>query len=315
MLIDKLLSDLDVRVEPFTLCLLSAGWRLRLPGPPTVMLHFVLEGRGVVRGPDGEPHPIAPYWLAVVPHGATHSLEPLGEVVHERRIRPPPAGATVPNLVAGSSEEAEMVVACGLVQVLYGDSLGIFDRLDELLVVDLSGRPEVRAAFKGILAEQSAPGPGSQMMQSALMSQCLVELFRSFERDPDRTVPWLAALEDPSVARALDRILENPALNHTVDSLADVACLSRSAFARRFNDAFGVPPMRLVHDIRMHRAARLLRGCPTMTIHAVAHLVGYTSRSHFSRGFKEHYGVTPAEYRTASDVAGTEIEEAGPYPR
>jgi len=38
VLLDKLLANLAVDVEPFALCLLSAGWRLRLPGPADVMI-------------------------------------------------------------------------------------------------------------------------------------------------------------------------------------------------------------------------------------------------------------------------------------
>ncbi len=69
MLLDKLLTNLAVHVEPFARCMLSTGWRLALPGPPEVMLHFVLEGHGAIRGLDGKTDPIAPYWLAVVPAG------------------------------------------------------------------------------------------------------------------------------------------------------------------------------------------------------------------------------------------------------
>ena len=58
MLIDKLLSHVSIRVEPFAVCLLDSGWRLRLPGPPDTEFHFVLQGRGLLRGPEGEAHPV-----------------------------------------------------------------------------------------------------------------------------------------------------------------------------------------------------------------------------------------------------------------
>ena len=37
MLLDKLLSYVQVRVEPFAACLLDSSWRVRLPGPPDAM--------------------------------------------------------------------------------------------------------------------------------------------------------------------------------------------------------------------------------------------------------------------------------------
>ena len=45
-------------------------------------------------------------------------------------------------------------MACGIVNLSYGDSLGLFERLDEIIVADLSGYPQVRLAFEGILTEQ-----------------------------------------------------------------------------------------------------------------------------------------------------------------
>lgn len=298
MLLDKLLSNLYVGVEPFSVCLVSTGWRLRLPGPPDVMLHFVLRGKGIVRGPDDRAHRLGPGWLVVVPKGVMHALESGDEVREERRIDPPPEGTPVPkNLVAGSFENPDLIVDCGLVHVRYGESIGLFDHLGEMLVIDLADSPQVRIAFEGIIAEQSQPGPGSEAMKAALMSQCLVHLLRSLCSDPSCPLPWLTALEDARLGRAIDQIFEEPGGRYTVDSLANLATMSRSAFTQHFTAAFGLPPMKLVHHIRMQRAANLLQQGEELSIDAVAHRVGFSSRSHFSRTFKRHYGVSPTELR------------------
>ena len=55
MILDKLLSNLSVEVEPFALCHIERGWRLRLPEPPVPLLHFVLKGEGAVSGSADRP--------------------------------------------------------------------------------------------------------------------------------------------------------------------------------------------------------------------------------------------------------------------
>ena len=99
--------------------------------------------------------------------------------------------------------------------------------------MDLSDRPEVSAAFRGILAEQNQAGPGSSAMTAALMTACLVHLFRRLAAGSGGSLPWVTALEDPRLGRAIDRMLDKPAADYTVDSLAETASMSRSAFAER----------------------------------------------------------------------------------
>jgi AraC-like DNA-binding protein len=83
-----------------------------------------------------------------------------------------------------------------------------------------------------------------------------------------------------------------------VESLAEAASMSRSAFADRFAAAFDRTPMSLVNHVRMQRAAHLLQQSDALSIDEIADRVGFSSRSHFSRAFKKHTGAAPAEFRT-----------------
>ena len=302
VLLDKLLDYVRVHAEPFATCLLSAGWRLRLPGPPEVMFHFVMQGSGYLRGPEGALLPLERFSLAVVPKGTQHSLECGQEIESEEVVQEPPADEGVVRLVAGIPTTAELRVACGTVSVTYGDSLGLFQRLQQIFVADLSGYPQVRLAFEGILAEQAGATQGSVALTRALMTQCIVYLFRYLTEQSDGRLPWLSGLEDPNLARAVDAIFERPEAAHTVDSLAEVAIMSRSVFAERFRAAFQSTPINFLHDVRLRRAAELLHGKGQTSIEQVAHRVGFNSRSHFSRAFKDHFGLSPAAFREGREV-------------
>ncbi|MBO20296.1 MAG: hypothetical protein CL732_07145, partial [Chloroflexi bacterium] len=96
-----------------------------------------------------------------MPHDAKHTLECGRDVQDERTIEAPPSGDGIVRLIAGSPASAEFRVACGVVNVTYGDTLGLFRRLYEVIVADLSDYPQVRSAFEGILAEQGGATEGS----------------------------------------------------------------------------------------------------------------------------------------------------------
>lgn len=290
MLLDKLLSNLDIQVEQFSLCQITPGKRLLVPDSSRVMLHFALAGEGFLRSGEIR-HALKRCSLAIVPKGVHHSLEPPGKIVRECKV----------DLDANpedSNEDPEVIVACGLVKVRYGAALGLFENLDNVLIEDLSDIPQVSDAFKEILAEQSSGAPGSDAMKAALMSQCIVHLFRHLCAQGYCNLPWLAALSDKGLAKALDLILQRPGDAHTVESLASVAAMSRSTFADSFSDAFGMTPMSLVRQTRLERAWKLLEQRHSMPVEAVGQRVGFSSRSHFSRAFKKHFGVTPLALRS-----------------
>lgn len=297
VVLDKLLANLSIEVQPFALCHVGAGWRLNLPPPPVPMLHYVLKGEGAVGGPGGL-RPISTSWMAIIPPDVNHLLQAAEPIEHELTIEPPPDGSPVCRLLGGAPTDASLLVACGLVNVRYGPGLDLFGHLRHVLMADMSGLPQVRAAFDGILAEQAGIAPGSVAMTHALMTQCLVQFLRRIGADD--ALPWLDALDDPRLGRVIDHILETPSAPHTVDTLAEAASMSRSAFAERFVAAFGQSPMALVGQVRMQHAAHLLRGDRTLSIDTVAGRSGYASRSHFSAAFRKHHGMSPTEFRTAA---------------
>ena len=75
--------------------------------------------------------------------------------------------------------------------------------------------------------------------------------------------------------------------------------MSRSAFAREFKAALDLTPMEFVARVRLNHAHRLLVSTG-MSVEGIAATVGFNSRSHFSRLFREHYGTDPSSLRRSS---------------
>src|SRR5262249_52991770 len=153
------------------------------------------------------------------PPGTVHVLETGAKIRDELRVTAPPAGPPMHTITAGLAGAPDLIIACGVIDVRYGRSLGLFDRLREVLVVDLSGIAQVEAAFEGIFAEQSQAVAGSGTMTGALMTQCLVHMFRRLPNDGQHALPWLMALKDRRLARVIEMILDDPAAEHSVESL------------------------------------------------------------------------------------------------
>jgi AraC-like DNA-binding protein len=101
---------------------------------------------------------------------------------------------------------------------------------------------------------------------------------------------------DPYVARALAAMKKEPARRWTVAALARVAGLSRAAFARRFTEAEGEPPLRWLASYRVALArARLLESDAPLA--AIAVEIGYASEFAFAKAFKRLAGIAPGRFR------------------
>jgi transcriptional regulator GlxA family with amidase domain len=164
------------------------------------------------------------------------------------------------------------------------------------VVENLSDVSIVAAAFSGLLEEVAAPMEGTRALTSALMKACLVVLLRR-HLETSRIAGTIPALfHDARIGRAIAAILDRPAAPHSVTSLAKEAGMSRSAFAREFKLALNLTPMEFVGRVRLNVAHRLLLNTG-IRVEAIATNIGFSSRSHFSRLFREHYGIDPSSFR------------------
>lgn len=300
MLLERLLENLALSVDAFASCRVAPGWRLRLPALDGVTFHYVLNGRCQVKGPSGATRSLSRGWLAVVPPGLDHGIQcgegPYGETGIERGDRT----SDIALHRAGPTDPGEAIVACGRITVSYGRGPGLFDQLGDVLTLDFAGERKVRLLFEGLLEEVRLSRPGTRAMATALMSESLIHILRRLCTAEECDLPWLQALEDPKLGRAVRAMIDDPAQPYTVAFLASLCFMSRSVFARRFREAFGRAPMDYLRDIRLRRAAELLRGEPPLPVHVVAKRVGFSSRSQFSRAFKEYFDRSPSEFALIS---------------
>ena len=162
---------------------------------------------------------------------------------------------------------------------------------------ELAGRPFLKSTLDQLSAEYQSSQPGADLVVNKLTEIVLVELIRiDFGRSEKS--PFVQALSDKQIARALGQLHAHPETPWTLASLAESIGLSRAALAKRFKKLTGVPMFDYLTRVRMQRARELLRET-RLPLYEVASRVGYESDLAFTRTFKKHAGTTPTRYRKA----------------
>ena len=131
-------------------------------------------------------------------------------------------------------------------------------------------------------------------MLSRLVELLLVEAMRSASGG-SAPPGLLRGLGDERLARALRQMHARIDHSWSVEQLAKIATLSRSAFFDRFTRLVGVAPMEYLLAWRMEVAKGLLRD-DELAVSEVAERVGYGSTSAFSVAFSRHVGQPPSRY-------------------
>lgn len=105
-----------------------------------------------------------------------------------------------------------------------------------------------------------------------------------------------AQAKDAYIHRCLDFLHSHYGEEISVGQLAAVVGLDRKYLSAIFKQATGFPPQRYLLQYRMERACALLK-TGRFTIGEVARSVGYQDALLFSKMFKKTLGVSPSAYR------------------
>jgi len=120
-----------------------------------------------------------------------------------------------------------------------------------------------------------------------------------------RRVPHLSAaagLPPQALRRVLDYLHASPSEPVSLQSLADLAGVSRFHFARMFRRSTGESPMAYFERTRLLRAQELIRsGRHTLT--QIAADSGFADQAHFTRRFRRLFGSTPSAYSRQAAAA------------
>jgi len=227
--------------------------------------------------------------------------------------------ASGPDLTANATSTAIAQDQNGVYRLGHGEDfamLGGSVYLDERqLPLLLSGLPSIlfvpgsaqAAESLGWLLEQLAreveigDQPGRTMIVAELAQLLFVKTLRAYLAvAPPGDNGWLKGLGDKQLAPALSSMHTHPGHSWSIEALAQEAAMSRTAFAVRFRQVMGMPPLVYLTNWRMHLAERALRSGASVA--EAGATIGYTSESAFSHAFKRTMGMAPGQCRREGEM-------------
>ena len=128
-----------------------------------------------------------------------------------------------------------------------------------------------------------------------------------YAKRSDANLGLFTAFSDRRISKVLNAIHEDPCRGWNVQTMAALACMSRSSFTQRFTQLMKMPPGQYITYWRMHLAERLLQD-PRLSVADVAEQVGYASKAAFYRLFKRIQGMCPGEMRAIRSTAAANQE-------
>lgn len=275
-----------------------APWALRFRPVAGAGFHVVLQGTCYLRPPGHGPIELAEGDVVFLRHGSAHVLcddpaIPPIDFVPERVEHDSPIGRIV---LDGPGPRT--LIVCGAYQIDHRPHPLLRELPDIVHLPTTQQHPALRLTVEHLRDELDAPSTGSANIVTEILDLMLLYILRAWYADqpPDQATGWPAAFADPAIMRSLRAIHDEPARTWTIEALGNVAGLSRAAFARRFTQLIGQPPLTYLTGWRMTTAAQLLRESD-MSIAAIAASAGYSTEFAFAKAFKRHYDVAPGTYR------------------
>lgn len=287
----------------------TGPWAIDLPAfPGSMIFHIVTAGSCVIERDGAEPVYLSKGAMALVPHGEGHILRgsesadatPLFDIPVEKYSE-----RYEVMRYGGGGEPTQML--CVLVRLEDVAADHLLPLLPPVLTLDAWADDAdcwLHSTLRFMVREVQSMRPGSEAVVTRLSDILVIQMIRQWiDQGGGSSQGWLAALSDPLIGQAMAAVHGRPQEPWTVESLAEVACMSRSAFAARFTELVGEPAMKYVTRWRMQVARqRLLDG--TGPVGQIAIEVGYESEASFGRAYKKLFGEPPGAVRKRAVSAG-----------
>jgi len=287
-ILGDMLNTLRLDASIFLHASFCNAWNVDVEDIRTASFHLVSRGNCYLHRPDKPPVALNPGDLVFIPRNAAHNLCDSFE---------PPAPETPTNSPAQFLSGPSTTLICGRVDFSEQYWNPLLDALPDYIVLPTSesDHTTLGKVIAALILEAEERPAASDVVLNRLADILFIEVVRKFVHQQHNS-SFLAAVADSKLSRALVEFHAAPGNNWTVQSLAEVACMSRSAFADRFQQLTGIAPMHYVARWRMQHGYYLLT-TSTRQMWEIAQSCGYQSEEAFSKAFRKEFGQSPRQLR------------------
>ena len=274
------------------------AWSLRFPATEVVVFGQVIDGRCEVALADGSVFEVqagdfllmaAPgAWVVRTP-GCAEPIDFKCLIAEPQLLQTGGSASTITRFIAGAfvfaAPSADLLASLMLPIVHVRGADVVADRLGALLTL--------------LGDEALGTRPGRSLVLERLLEIILVEALRHRPAGLSEARPGLlAGLADAQIGAALQMMHKDVERPWTVGEMARGVGMSRSAFAARFAEVVGSPPIDYLSNWRMTLAKTALTASKK-PMAEIAALAGYASVSAFSTAFSRTNGCSPTSYGRA----------------
>jgi AraC family transcriptional regulator, activator of mtrCDE len=192
--------------------------------------------------------------------------------------------------------EADLL--CGHFERVSGAGDLLFKALPDPLHVSLTNdkSDSLQAIVELMRVEAAARRPGALAIVTALSQTLFALALRHCGERPAGEAGILALLSDARLGASAQAVLKDPGQAWSIDTLGELAAMSRATYARRFREKAGMTVFEFVTRVRMAMACDLLRHT-RRNAGDIGMAVGYQSEAAFGKAFRQHVGELPGQYR------------------
>ncbi len=98
------------------------------------------------------------------------------------------------------------------------------------------------------------------------------------------------------INRVYQFVMDNYTKNPSLEEVAEIACMSHTAFCRFFKSHTNKTYIQFLNEIKIGNACKMLID-NDLSISEICYITGFNSTAHFNNQFKKILGVTPSQYR------------------